>query len=62
MAMGFACELDAIPPDTMRAIVQAAIERHLPPQKLDVLKVAEQSERALIHNLVAAIGRQPPAP
>jgi hypothetical protein len=57
----FACELDAIPPDTMRAIIQAAIERHLPAQKLDVLKVAEESERALIHDLVATMARQPPA-
>jgi hypothetical protein len=53
----FACELDAIPPDTMRTIVQAAIERHLPAAKLDVLKIAEESERTLIRDLVTTIAR-----
>jgi hypothetical protein len=44
----FACELDAIPPDEMRRIVERAIERHLPKAKLDVLKVAEESERQML--------------
>lgn len=38
-------ELDAIPPDTLRAIVKEAIERHLPQDQYAVLKAAEESER-----------------
>ena len=38
-------ELDAIHPDILRLIVRAAIERHLPRHQLEILKVAEQSER-----------------
>jgi hypothetical protein len=44
----FACELDAIPPDEMRAIVKAAIERHLPSDQFSALKVAEASEREIM--------------
>jgi hypothetical protein len=48
-------ELDAIPPDELRWLVQSAIELHLPRHQLDVLKVAEESERALIAGLVGMI-------
>ena len=41
-------ELDAIHPDTLRSIVREAIERHLPHRQLEVLKVAERSERELL--------------
>jgi hypothetical protein len=44
----FACELDAIPPDTMRRMVETAINGHLDQNKLAVLKVAERSERELL--------------
>jgi hypothetical protein len=47
----FACELDAIPPDTLRQIVREAIERHLPARQLKILKVAEESERSLLWDL-----------
>jgi hypothetical protein len=40
-----ACELDAIPPDYLRGLVQDEIERHLPADQYRVLKIAEQSER-----------------
>lgn len=49
-------ELDAIAPDELRALVQEAIERHLPAEQMRILKAAEQSERALIHRLVGEIG------
>jgi hypothetical protein len=49
-------ELDAIPPDELRSIVQAAIEQHLPPEQFEVLKVAEESERRAIQTFVG--GRQ----
>ncbi len=54
-ARGFAdlsVELDAIPPNRLRAIVQKAIERHLPAEQYRVLQVAEESEKRLINGLV----------
>jgi hypothetical protein len=44
----FACELDAIPPDKLRAMIQGLIEDHLPRRQFEVLKVAEESERELL--------------
>ncbi|NNM71431.1 hypothetical protein [Enterovirga aerilata] len=41
----FACELDALPPDQLRHLVQGAINRHLSGYELQVLKIAEESER-----------------
>lgn len=43
-----ACELDAIPPDRLRALVENTINRHLPADQLEVLRVAEQSEREVL--------------
>jgi hypothetical protein len=48
----FACELDAMPPDTLRALVRECIERHLPRHQLEVLKVAEESEREYLMQFV----------
>jgi hypothetical protein len=45
-------ELDAIEPNQLRALVQEAIERHLPPEQYAVLKEAEASERDIIRRLV----------
>jgi hypothetical protein len=42
----FACELDAIDPDTLRALVRHTIETHLPAEQLEILKAAEASERS----------------
>ena len=44
----FACELDALPPDTLRQLVRDVIERHLPQAQLEILQVAEQSEREIL--------------
>jgi hypothetical protein len=52
-------ELDAIDPRTLRDLVQAAIERHLPPDQFRVLKEAEKSERELITSLVSTFGAAP---
>jgi hypothetical protein len=41
----FCCELDAIPPDTLRSIIQQAIELHMPPNWLEALKSDEIAER-----------------
>ncbi|MDA0221349.1 MAG: hypothetical protein O3B22_17535 [Proteobacteria bacterium] len=43
-----ACELDAIPPDDLRWMVEKAINDYLPEEQLCVLKVAEESERELL--------------
>jgi hypothetical protein len=48
----FACELDAIPPDDLRALVEDAINEHLPRDQLQILKVAEESERDLLRQFV----------
>ncbi|WP_236627499.1 MULTISPECIES: hypothetical protein [unclassified Sulfitobacter] len=50
----FAAELDAIPPDTIREMVRDAIEYHLPPHQMRVLKDIEQAER---DTLMQFIGR-----
>jgi hypothetical protein len=47
----FACEVDALPPDVMRAIVEAAILRHLPRRQISILRAAEDSERAHLTEL-----------
>jgi hypothetical protein len=54
-----ACELDAIPPDTLRELVQGEIERHLPADQLAILQTAEESERTEIMRLVEAIKGTP---
>lgn len=41
-------ELDAIEPSRLRALVEGAILEHLPQRELDVLKVAEESEREVL--------------
>jgi hypothetical protein len=50
-------ELDAIEPNGLRALVQSAIEQHLPPEQFEVLKAAEKSERTIISRLVGRIAR-----
>jgi hypothetical protein len=45
-------ELDAIPPTDLRALVEEAVNQHLPQDQLEVLKAAEESERDLLRDLV----------
>ena len=49
-------ELDAIPPEDLRGLVESVINLHLPQHALKVLKIAEQSERELITKLVRQMG------
>jgi len=51
-------ELDAIEPNRLRALVQEAIERHLPADQFAALKAAEASEREIITRLVGEIARK----
>jgi hypothetical protein len=48
-------ELDAIEPSRLRAIVQDAIEFHLPADQFEIVKAAEESEREQIRNLVSGL-------
>jgi hypothetical protein len=50
-----ACELDAVPPDDLRNLVERAINEHLPQHQLQILKAAEQSEREIISRLVGGL-------
>lgn len=45
-------ELDAIAPDRLRQLVQRAIQRHISPRQLKVLRAAEENERRLLRGLV----------
>jgi hypothetical protein len=46
----FACELDAIPPDAIRELVETAINKHLDQEQLSILRIAEDSERDLLRS------------
>jgi hypothetical protein len=50
---GDSVELDAIDPKTLRDIVREAIEQHIDQDELEILRVAEESERELL----AALGK-----
>jgi hypothetical protein len=45
---GTSVELDAIPAATLRGLVRDAVERHIDKQQIDLLKIAEASERELL--------------
>jgi hypothetical protein len=49
-------ELDAISPGDLRALLEKAINRHLPQDQLEVLRIAEANERELIGSLVGRMG------
>jgi hypothetical protein len=44
-------ELDAIQPATLRSLVRNSIERHMDPERLRVLKLAEEQERDLLRDV-----------
>jgi hypothetical protein len=48
---GESVEVDAIPPEQLRALVADCIERHVDPHALRVLQVAEESERNILTRL-----------
>ncbi|MCY4609966.1 MAG: hypothetical protein OXD40_15450 [bacterium] len=45
---GGSVEVEAIPPDVLRSLVNSAIEGHVDPREWEVIKVAEASERELL--------------
>jgi hypothetical protein len=50
-------ELDAIEPNTLRALVEEAIAQHLPPAQFATLKIAEASERKQIKRWADLLAR-----
>ncbi len=54
----FACELDAMPPNVMRSLVERDIQIHLPADQLAVLKVAEASEREMLKIFSTQFGEE----
>jgi hypothetical protein len=52
---GDSVELDALPPNVLRGMVRGVIEQHISPANLEVLRVAEESERELIRGLATHI-------
>jgi hypothetical protein len=49
-------ELDAIPSRKLRELVRECIERHVDKQKLELLRIAEKSERELLTAWAATYG------
>jgi hypothetical protein len=52
---GDSVELDAIRPDDLRGLVRRMIEDHIDQDRLDVLKVAEKSERDILFQLAGGV-------
>jgi len=51
--IGDSVELDAIPPNVLRQMVQTAIERHLPPDHLAHIDHVERIERETLAEIIA---------
>jgi hypothetical protein len=52
---GDSVEVDAIPPNVLRELAYNCIAQHIDEHALNVLQVAEQSERTILMNLVAEV-------
>jgi hypothetical protein len=52
---GDSVELDALPPDELRSMVRAAVEEHISPRAVEILRAAEESERDLIRSLAESL-------
>jgi hypothetical protein len=46
--VGTSVELDAIPAGRLRGLVRESVERHIDKQQLNLLRIAEASERDLL--------------
>lgn len=54
---GESVEVDAIPAGTLRTIVEEAIVGHVDEHHLAVLRVAEESERSILHRMAGEVAR-----
>jgi hypothetical protein len=52
---GDSVELDAIPPNLLRQLVRDSIERHISPERLRVIEVAETSEREVAEIFISGL-------
>jgi hypothetical protein len=43
-----------MPPDTLRTLVRDCIEQHLPRHQLEIMKMAEESERSVLERFKSA--------
>ncbi|MBX3598582.1 MAG: hypothetical protein KF874_13510 [Rhizobiaceae bacterium] len=48
--VGDSVEVDAMPPDILKSLLRTAIERHMDPAQLQVIRAAETSERKLLED------------
>ncbi len=55
-AFGPAVEIDAVPPDRLRALVEKTILKHMPIRQYNVLMAAEESERELLDVFISRAG------
>lgn len=53
---GECVELDAMPPNTLRALVREKLESHMEPDRLAALKLAEQEERSGLRDIQDLLG------
>jgi hypothetical protein len=54
---GESVEVDAIPPEVLRDIVEGCILRHVDPQALGVTEAAERSEKEIMKKLSRSLGK-----
>jgi hypothetical protein len=52
---GESVEVDAIPPTILRQLVEDAITSHIDPEALRLTRIAEQSEREVLSNMIGGI-------
>jgi hypothetical protein len=55
---GESVEIDAIPPNQLRQLVEHCIDQHVDRMQLSVLLAAEESEREILHRLCGASGHE----
>ena len=58
--VGSSVELDAIPAHKLRELVRGCIERHVDQRQLEILKVAEASEREFLRMVAGTYGGSAP--
>ena len=58
--VGSSVELDAIPARKLRELVRGCIERHVDQRQLEILKVAEASEREFLRMVAGTYGGSAP--
>ena len=55
---GNSVEVDAIPPARLRELVRRSIEKHIDRRALEVLRIAEKSEREVLDLMVSDVARE----